>query len=209
MDGAIWGKWNLQLMWRDVWRVGEAECVQNVKVDIFHQRDQWAEVSSDSYKKRWLNASWAYQSNNMSIVYWVLWPPALCHCCCCCSVVTQTKMAAMCPGPPLSAPWYRFRQQLGRRWRIRQRPKLTMEGGIPMLPWHCWGHSTWHGQCQVVGVHAFDHLINLEVLLIKVIFSAQHSLLPNLGFPCKGLFVCYGIISFKWESIFVSWYHYQ
>ena len=47
------------------------------------------------------------------------------------------------------------------------------------------------------GVHAFDHLINLEVLLIKVIFSAQHSPSPNLGFPCEGLFVCYGIICFK------------
>ena len=35
-------------MWRDVQRVGEAECVQNVKVDIFHRRDRWAEVSSDS-----------------------------------------------------------------------------------------------------------------------------------------------------------------
>ena len=26
-------------MWRDVQRVGEAECVQSVKMDIFHQRD--------------------------------------------------------------------------------------------------------------------------------------------------------------------------
>ena len=48
-DEAIWGKWNLPLMWRDVWRVGEAECVRNVKVDIFRWRDRWAGVSSDIY----------------------------------------------------------------------------------------------------------------------------------------------------------------
>ena len=49
MDETIWGKWNLPSMWRDVRRIGEAECVQNVKVDIFHWRDWWAEVSSDAY----------------------------------------------------------------------------------------------------------------------------------------------------------------
>ena len=48
MDEAIWGKWSLTSMWRDVQRVGEAECVRNVKMDIFRRRDWWAKVSSDN-----------------------------------------------------------------------------------------------------------------------------------------------------------------